>query len=387
MEINMNRQASLMRVFQMLKEGLPLEEIKAQNASPDAETMENIATSVNYIDALMEQSASLDVPQEIKEKSSYAHGSFRQWIQLQANSEPDIDIGQIWTVDLPDAPQLHLAALLDLPTDPNDETVTIAPVSLETGFAAEEDLIVDCEESPLGYSFMVESWHYGSVASDRLVEYQSALNKELTDYLIVLYSHCRTHEPLADLCAVIGTDCEQLQARVGEPLEQQDVRNSFRAQEMSLYTSLWKTGVDKIVSQEMPGSKSCVFGELKPSQLDTLSTIREQVIEFYLEAESALAASSESRQNVRLAADFKGKKNVVELGYSRRSGDLYLYFEQMSDELAHKAATIWVCINDNDTCKSLRTEVPGSAGERLTLASKGEIKAEDVKHLKMIVAE
>ena len=50
----------------------------------------------------------------------------------------------------------------------NYHIIQIAPISAETEYASDGDLLIEEEESPLGYSFMIELWNEQPMLQENL---------------------------------------------------------------------------------------------------------------------------------------------------------------------------------------------------------------------------
>jgi transcriptional regulator with XRE-family HTH domain len=132
----------------------------------------------------------------------------------RSNPDAGAGVGAIHAVAAPGLDLYLLAFVVDL----DDEQATIFPISDETHWAGDWDVIVDDEL--LGYPVLVEAWNTCEVARAQLREPLAVAADPLRESLLALYDRALAGEPAGD---------EVLQ---GPPLEHpSDPRHLFRERE------------------------------------------------------------------------------------------------------------------------------------------------------------
>lgn len=385
----MNRQVSLVEIFDLLKSGVPPEKIKAQFPSLEPDVVDNIVQSMANLDGLLEKAKTHPAPPETTELSAKARRAFCSW--LSADKQVTPDAGQVWSVEVPGALQLYLAAILDVCDSASDDLLAIAPISTDIEFAAEDDLVLSSDESPVAYEFMIEAWNYGTVARDCLREYQGILNDQLLSYLLALYTHCVTDEPLESVCSREGISCDELRMHTGSVLEDQDdPRVYFRRREHSTYRDLWKAGLAVMTAQDKP-SVQAIAEEQSPweavgpvSSLWTilLSKVERPTLGQWRMPSTLAAASEDQRRRSYYEGEHEGSHVVAWLRYNRLRRQLDLYFADAAQQLVGKQATLEAYLEGHQRCIAKDLSISISDEEPVEL---GDVKETDIAELRLVV--
>lgn len=137
------------------------------------------------------------IPQDIKRLSRQRAVEFYK--ELKTSTPDQLEPGQIWSTrsqfELSDGRRFEtdeprLVVILEGTGHPSKdlEQITVAPVSLETHMAAEFDLIVSKDVSPLGFGFMIEVWNETPDLREQLRKYLGKLPAELIEAVSELYA-------------------------------------------------------------------------------------------------------------------------------------------------------------------------------------------------------
>jgi len=383
----MNKLASLTEVFLLLNEGRSVEEVKAQFAGSDANSIDSIAEAMIPLKGLLAV-PSLRPGLMSDKPSAAARAALEDW--LNEGQERRIGIGQVWAVDNPALMQLSLAAVLDVSDEEDNSLAVIAMISLELDFATSRDLVLSQKESPLGYSFMIEAWHYGTVAPERLVEYQGSLTQEQTDYLLALYLQSTTHDSIQEICSEFELDYRALSSHVGEVSLGSEVQSAFQRRELETHRELWQTGLDALIRHEdteQEGSKA--NPEARPGQQIVIS---QPLLTFTLTPTerpklALAAASADSQPSARY---FEGAQDGVELvsqlHYNRYRGELSLSFPDLSNDLRQRLAAVVVHLKDGSEDVTVNIVLPGEPEERVALLDRTRKRVEDIATLTLTVS-
>lgn len=136
------------------------------------------------------------IPQDIRSLSRQRAPRFHGTLKTP---QPDrIEPGQIWStrllLELPDGHRFEtneprLVVILEGTGLPSEllEQITVAPLSLPIQLAAESDLIVSGDASPLGFDFMVEVWNETPVLKGHLRRFLGRLPDEAVAAMRSLY--------------------------------------------------------------------------------------------------------------------------------------------------------------------------------------------------------
>jgi len=136
------------------------------------------------------------IPQDIRKLSRQRAPEFHRVLRTPQPAE--IEVGQIWStrshLDLPDgrcfeAEEPRLVVVLDGAGSPSEslDQISAAPVSLSTQMAAQFDLIVSGDASPIGFDFLVEVWNETPVLKGCLRRFLGGLSAEVIAALRGLY--------------------------------------------------------------------------------------------------------------------------------------------------------------------------------------------------------
>jgi transcriptional regulator with XRE-family HTH domain len=166
--------------------------------------------------------------------------------EVLVREQPEaIRFGQIWTTrpadDEPMAEEVQprlVIVLADAPrrTQETDDTLPVAPVSLDLAYRSRDDLTITGEESPLGYAFMIEIWNEAAMLGQQLVRYVGVLPQPLKRYLGLLY---QAHLGL-------GVSLAELEDRLGPAiLHPADPRLAFQEEEIAACSYLRRPALER----------------------------------------------------------------------------------------------------------------------------------------------
>jgi hypothetical protein len=392
----MTRHVSLVEIFDLLENGLTPEEIKTRFASIEPDIVDRIARSLENTSSLLDEVKSRCPDIHATKESERARESFSAWLYSEHQVTPDV--GQIWSVRVPDAAQRCLAAILDTPDNVTDNTVVIAPVSTDIEFAADTDLVISGDESPLGYQFMIEAWNYATVSKECLREYQTVLGKPLESYLLALYTHCLIGDTLQDVCAETEMDCGQLEMHIGSILiDQDDPRVYFRRREARAYRDLWKTGIAALAACDASAtqlSDDTLIVERGPAlsihdRLKNLTAIFKASGGFsdVLASPAVAHASSSVFGQGRVFEATVGRSTWrVMLGYFRDEGELYLRILDIDERLRNRDAHISAQVSGIAAHIEVDAPIPQAGHETIiVLKSQTPVTENDVETIEIAV--
>jgi hypothetical protein len=135
------------------------------------------------------------------------------------------EIGEIVTVD-PDGAGSRLVAVV-CACDQEAAKLEVAPISTETRWATEWDLLLEPADSSLGYPAMVELWNHGAIPADHIAESLGTLANTVREQFESLY-------------AAVFLDAHPPQAHAGPPvLSEADPRVSFQQDEIERARHYW----------------------------------------------------------------------------------------------------------------------------------------------------
>src|SRR5690606_28962106 len=166
------------------------------------------------------------VPNDVRELSREHAPAFYK--RLNRPQPDQIAIGQIWSthqnVQLPGDLQIESTEprlIVILVADQDD--LVAAPISISTQMAAEYDLILQGDTSPLGFDFMIEVWNETPIISEQLRQYLGILNNQFIEYLIKLHVSYLLNESVP----------ETVRPYIGPALGQEhDMRAVFQTEEI-----------------------------------------------------------------------------------------------------------------------------------------------------------
>lgn len=137
------------------------------------------------------------IPQDIRKLSRQRAPRFHRILR---SPPPDqIEVGQVWSTrshfELPDGCRFEtdeprLVVILDGAGRPSEslDQIAVAPVSLSIQMAAEFDLVIQGDASPLGFDFMLEVWNETPVLKGHLRQFLGRLSDEAITTLRALYT-------------------------------------------------------------------------------------------------------------------------------------------------------------------------------------------------------
>jgi hypothetical protein len=127
-------------------------------------------------------------------------------------------VGEIVALVVDGLDELLLAAALDWREEAGAELVMVAPLSTETEYAAEWDLLLPADD-PVGYETIAEVWNHGLVLAEQVSDRLGVLPEERTAELVALWDSYFAPE-------------RSTNARVGPPvLKEDDPRVEFQDRE------------------------------------------------------------------------------------------------------------------------------------------------------------
>lgn len=146
----------------------------------------------------------LTIPQDIRRLSRRRAPDFYKL--LNAGMPDRIEVGQIWSTyscfELPDGRHFEtedprLVVILDGAGSPSQclDQIAVAPLSLSTSMAAQFDLLVSEDRSPLGFDVMVETWNETPAVKGQLKQFLGKLSPEALSVLHSLYAAQLVDEP------------------------------------------------------------------------------------------------------------------------------------------------------------------------------------------------
>lgn len=137
------------------------------------------------------------------------------------------EVGEIVTADADADAAGSLLVAVVCACDPGSAKVQVAPISTETQWATEWDLVLEPPDSSLGYSAMVELWNHGAIPADHIVESLGTLADTLREEFESLY-------------AAVFVDAHPAGAHTGPPvLSEADPRVSFQRDEIERTRRYW----------------------------------------------------------------------------------------------------------------------------------------------------
>lgn len=138
------------------------------------------------------------IPEDLKRMFAQRSQQFQQLLHLARPEK--YQFGQIWTTKLWDEDYTGSSQENNVPPriivlleDESDSSVqgepfqVAAPISVDIAYQSSYDLLVFEQESPLGYSFMIEVWNSVSPLHSQLVRYLGTLQQPLKGFLGLVY--------------------------------------------------------------------------------------------------------------------------------------------------------------------------------------------------------
>lgn len=197
-----------------------------------------------------------------------ARRAARMRAALAQRQPSTLALGQIWRTRVTDGdaaeygpyqgPEPRLVVVLhadDQPMDGSDVAVVVAPVSIETAYRSNFDLMVEEDESPLPFASMIEVWNEVSTVASRLTHCLGVLPEHLQSLLSLLYR--------ARLGAEV--DLRPLAGRIGPVLHGKgDPRLEFREREIDACAYLRRPLLEHVFASAVPTAEIRVstLGEL-----------------------------------------------------------------------------------------------------------------------------
>lgn len=121
----------------------------------------------------------------------------------------DYQVGQIWNTRCEFAvgdqrfqtEKPRLVVMWDTIADPSGELLcTVLPISIETQYATEYDLLVQGEDSPFSFNFMVEVWNETPAPKQQLRECIGGLSDTVLDHVDKLYGAYVVPDAIPEAC-------------------------------------------------------------------------------------------------------------------------------------------------------------------------------------------
>jgi len=288
------------------------------------------------------------IPQDIRTLSHQRALEFRRILSV---SQPNqVGPGQIWSthsvLELPDGRcfethQPRLVVVLDGAGNPSEplEQIATAPLSLSTPMAAEFDLIIPQDESPLGFGFMVEVWNETPVLKAHLRRFLGKLPDEAVEVLQGLYE-----------IQLLGQDApstfpEWVGLRI---MGEEDPRLGFQESEVEQVAYLARAATAALAVAE------------KPAEIRTFSMGRRRVFELPLVARRAfgfgegaalaVAAGAPETQTIHIVSQSEGDEcfRLELLPSRRRPYRVYFVVRELAPKLEGSQCAISFHLADQE---------------------------------------
>lgn len=231
-------------------------------------------------------------------------------VRSLADTPEELRTGQLWTA-APDPGGASHEVVVVIGRAPGGDLVIVAPTSTALEQAGESDLIV--EDSPAGYSHLVEVWNHGVLSPAELRQYLGRVHRPVRQDLVDLYrwlsgagESLTTRTPVGP--AISSRDDERL---VHRTLRQDQVR------------PLWATANRHLGAE--PDEPADVTGQRMPARtfgimLDELLEGPEWDVPSLLDASGVSAAALQNMRHDRL--ELTGRSDVVDVGRVLRAVDV-----------------------------------------------------------------
>jgi len=222
------------------------------------------------------------------------------------------ETGQIWStyqfLELDNqefyADEPKLVVIIDVQQE-DTTLITAAPLSTETHFASEYDLIIAKRNSPLGFSFMIEVWNQTPVYEKHLKNFFGNLSDVEVNVLTQIHSLQLFNDPVP----------ESLSRWVGLKLYgEEDPRFVYQEQEMIAISYLTEAATFR-VSLSLSGADETEFSEAVSKFVCRIKPIFDSLSNYkpLINRKLAFAATEYENKTFILASPDKGKKFIFEL--------------------------------------------------------------------------
>jgi hypothetical protein len=181
------------------------------------------------------------VPEDIRRLSAERADGFRALLELAQPVSPEF--GQLWTTrpdpatDNDDSDEEVVARLVVVLKEHEDTlgmgqtSVLVLPVSLDLPYQSDRDLLIPADESPSGYSFMIEAWNEVTMLRAQLSRFVGTLPLQHARVLRDLYQAQRQVDLAGDR-EVIAQAGTELAKYVGPAVtDERDPRIEFQEDE------------------------------------------------------------------------------------------------------------------------------------------------------------
>jgi hypothetical protein len=208
--------------------------------------------------------SNLIIPQDIRKLSRQRAPRFHRILKTPPPDQ--IEVGQIWSthscLELSDdrhieADEPRLVVILDGTGHPSEslDQITAAPVSLSIPMAAEFDLVVSGDASPLGFDFIIEVWNETPVVKGHLRQFLGKLSAEAIAALRGLYTAQLLNEDVPPTLA------EWVGLRI---MGENDPRLAFQEAEVETVSYLARTATAALLEMTVQEPESVAVIPIKP---------------------------------------------------------------------------------------------------------------------------
>lgn len=222
------------------------------------------------------------------------------------------EVGQIWStfqsLKLEDqefyADEPKLVVIIDVQQD-TSSLVTTAPISTETHFASEYDLIISSQNSPVGFSFMIEVWNETPVYEKHLKSYLGSLSENEVSILTQIYSLQLFNDAVPEtLSSWVGIDI----------IGKEDPRLEFQEKEILAISYLAEAATFS-VSLSLSVAKESLINDFVSKVVFRIKPIFDSLSNFepLMNKDLAFAATEHENETFILASPDRGKKFIFEL--------------------------------------------------------------------------
>lgn len=309
------------------------------------------------------------VPNDVRELSREHAPAFYK--RLNRPQPDQIAVGQIWStyqnVQLPGDQQIESTEprlIVILVSDQED--LVAAPISISTQMAAEYDLILQGDTSPLGFDFMVEVWNEIPVIPEQLRQYLGVLDNQFIEYLIKLHVSYLLNESIP----------ETARAYVGQALGQEDdMRAVFQTEEIISVEYLARATTASLVrapvEQKAKSSKQVInLGQSISELLDNVLGHRQAI------AHATGGQAEDIQRSHFVVHEDEDYEIVLEL-LVRRKREVYVRVHQVGRNLAEKRGVI-ILRTDGTILRSEPTVL--EAGKNIELGTHKGFQPDTVAH-------
>jgi len=210
----------------------------------------------------MDTDTVMAIPAEIQALAR-ARGDRLREVLAHDKNQPLLGFGQLWIASTPEQTatmdnEPRVIVVLDPSVEAvrQEQSMLAVPLSLELAYQTELDLRVTAEESPLGYTFMVEVWNEITMLASQRARYLGILEPKQQEHLRALY---RVHLGLEEDMS------SELEAVVGSALlHEEDPRVDFQEREIAACDYLREPLMQRVWAEE-------------PAKVKETTTTRKQV--------------------------------------------------------------------------------------------------------------